>query len=203
MDRLFRKKIRRVLIDEAHNIYSTGIPLYGALAHRPAWSQLSTLRIHFDNDVPFQALSSTLPPHIKSFIIDNLQFKPSYQSVTYTSNRPNLVYACRPVVGSLSDFRNLDFVLPPKSKTIIFFDSKADVTNATMYLDNHASWPDSMRGHGFMREYHSDMSTGYLTQTFQSFSSSNGMVLVLCATSCCATARLSVYLVKLLTHFCC
>jgi len=42
--------------------------------------------MHLNNDVPFKALSGTLPPHIKSFIVNNLLFKPSFKSVTYTSN---------------------------------------------------------------------------------------------------------------------
>jgi len=168
-------------------------PINGALAHRPAWSQLSTLRVHLDNDVPFQALSGTLPPHIKTFIVNNLVFKPTFKSVTYTSNRPNVAYACRPVVGSLSDFRNLDFLLPSKCKTIVFFDSKTDATNATTYLDNHSNLSDSMRGRGSVREYHSDMSMDYLAQTFKMFSSSDSIVNILCATSCCATVSVIAY----------
>jgi len=164
-DRLFQKRIQRVLVDEATTLYFQN-SLYSALAHRPAWSQLSTLRVHLDNDVPFQALSGTFPPHIRSFVINNLLFKRhSRVSLLLPIIRSGICLS--PVVGSLSDFQNLDFVLPPKCKIIIFFDSKTEATNATTYLENHASLPDSMRGHGLVREYHSDMLTTYLAQIFE------------------------------------
>ncbi|TFY51933.1 hypothetical protein EVG20_g10774 [Dentipellis fragilis] len=187
--RLFSKLIKRVHIDEAHNIYTAGTSLYGVSAYRPAYGLISKQHVFLEKGTPFQALSGTLPPHITKAIVDNLGFPSNYATITFTANRPNITYAAQPVVGSLSDFRNLDFVVPPKHKTIIFFDSKIDARNAAIYLDNHVNLPESQRGRGVVQEYHGDMSPQYLTQVFEAFAAEYGqnVLCILCATATCST----------------
>ncbi|KAI0069310.1 hypothetical protein BV25DRAFT_1910992 [Artomyces pyxidatus] len=182
----FSRRIKRVLVDEGHFIYIAGNPLYGLAAHRPAWGQLSILHIFLNKATPFQVLSGTLPPHIKSHIVNNLGMQ-DYVTVTYSSNRPNITYATRCIIGSLGDFRNLDFLMPVKRKVLIFFDSKKDAANAAKYLDNHHTLPESARGRKSAKVYHGDMSPGYLTKTFAEFEEVDGPVKILCATSGCAT----------------
>ena len=40
----FQKHVTRVVVDEAHNIYTAGLPHYGLDAFRPAWGRLGELR---------------------------------------------------------------------------------------------------------------------------------------------------------------
>ncbi|KAJ7870212.1 hypothetical protein B0H14DRAFT_2345756, partial [Mycena olivaceomarginata] len=101
----FVKTIARVHVDEAHNIYTTGMPLYVLPAFRPSWGA-NELRIRLPKGTPVQALSATFPPHIKSIVIDHLNFDPkSLLSIGLSCNRPNIIYATYRIVGSLSDFR--------------------------------------------------------------------------------------------------
>ncbi|KAH9058860.1 hypothetical protein EDB87DRAFT_1685261 [Lactarius vividus] len=112
-DRKFLKRIQRLHGDEAHFIFTGGLKHHGLLAFRPAWGRLGEFRIKIGERVPMQALSGMQPPHIKAAIINGLLFyKSRLCSIELTSNRPNIVYATHPIVGELSDFRNLDFIVP-------------------------------------------------------------------------------------------
>lgn len=170
-DRGFSRRISRVFIDEAHNIFTSGLALYGILSSRPMYGELAALRVHLPQGTPFQALSGTLPPHISSHIINNLQFRSEYATVAFTSNRANITYATRKAIGSLGDFRNIDFVMPPKYHTIIFFDKKQEAHDAATYLDNHPSLSASQRGKGLVKEYHGTMSTEYLKKAYDDIAS--------------------------------
>jgi superfamily II DNA helicase RecQ len=124
-DPKFVKTIDRVHVDEAYFIRTAGLPLYGLPAFRPSWGTLNELRIRLPKDTPVQALSATFPPHIKSAVIENLNFDPkSLISLAISCNRPNIMYATDRIVGSLSNFRNLDFLLSPSStcplKVVVF-----------------------------------------------------------------------------------
>ncbi|KAI0046676.1 P-loop containing nucleoside triphosphate hydrolase protein, partial [Auriscalpium vulgare] len=186
--RFFVRRIRTVFVDEAHFIHSAGIPLYGLPAHRPAWGTIANLRIHLTKGTPFQALSGTLPPHIRSLVADNLLFRSDYTTITFTSNRANITYVMRKISGSFGDFRNLDFAVPAKGKTVIFFDSKIDATNTATYLDSHQNVPEHLRGHQtYAAVYHGELSTEYLEKTYADFSNPTGKIQILCATSGCAT----------------
>jgi superfamily II DNA helicase RecQ len=112
-DQHFMKLIQRVHIDEAHFIYTAGLMHYGLPAFQPAWGQLGEFHIKIGSQVPVQALSGTQPEHIKKEIIKSLLFEEAdLCSIKLTSNCPNIVYVTHPIVGDLSDFRNLDFLIP-------------------------------------------------------------------------------------------
>ncbi|KAJ7645870.1 hypothetical protein B0H17DRAFT_959312, partial [Mycena rosella] len=86
----FTKTIAHVHIDEVHNHSTVGVPSYGLPPFRPAWGSLNELRLRLPKDTPFQALSGTLPPHIKSAVISHLNYDPkTYVSLKLSSNRPN------------------------------------------------------------------------------------------------------------------
>lgn len=149
----FLRLVKQVHIDEAHTIYMAGIPLYGQPAFRPAWGNLGELCLWLLKDTPFQALSGTLPYHIIGCITDKLLFQSNYASICLTLNRPNITYAMYPITGSLSNFRNLQFLIPehqdnlfdPKliSKTIIFHDNLHEAASVANYLNS--LFPESMR----------------------------------------------------------
>ena len=112
-NRQFVKLIKWVHVDVAHFIYTAGLKHYGLGAFQPAWGQIGEFHIKLGRHVPIQALSGTLPPHIKSATIKNLLFEDSQlYSVKLTSNWPKTVYATHPIVGDLSDFHDLNFLIP-------------------------------------------------------------------------------------------
>jgi superfamily II DNA helicase RecQ len=189
--------VKRVHVDEAHSIYTAGIPLYGQPAFRPAWGHLGELRILLTKNTPFQALSGTLPCHIINCITDKLLFESEYIPIHLTLNRPNITYATYPITGSLSNFRNLEFLVPehgghpfdPKiiPKTIIFHDNLQEAANVANYLNS--LFPESMQHRRIVKHYHSVMSAEYLERTFQDFASLDGVTRILCATSGASTVR--------------
>ncbi|KAH8993095.1 P-loop containing nucleoside triphosphate hydrolase protein [Lactarius deliciosus] len=172
-DRQFLRRVQRLHVDEAHFIYTAGLKHYGLPAFRPAWGRLGEFRIKIGKQVPMQALSGTQLPHIKVAIIKSLLFDESrLSSVELTSNRPNTVYATHPIIGELSDFRNLDFVIPVPypagrklPKTLVFHDSKK----------------------GLVMHYHGGMSKEYLTKVYEDFSKPDGHCRVLHATEGAST----------------
>ena len=198
-DRHFVKFIRRVHIDEAHFIYTAGLKHYGLPAFRPAWGRLGEFRIKIGSQVPMQALSGTQPPHIKAAMIKSLLFEESSDqlcSIKLTSNRPNIVYATHPIAGKLSDFRNLDFLIPRPyptgwvlPKTVVFHDSIEQAAEAALYHTRRL--PEDMQKRRLIMHYHGAMSAEYLTQVYDDFSASNGHCRVLHATEGASTVRIS------------
>jgi superfamily II DNA helicase RecQ len=108
----FSRLVKQVHVDEVHIIYTAGNQLYGQPAFCPAWGQLGELHLWLPKDTPFQALSGTLPRHIINCVTDKLLFQSDYISVHLTLNRPNIMYATYPITGSLSNFHNLQFLIP-------------------------------------------------------------------------------------------
>ena len=195
----FSKLVKRVHIDEAHTIYTAGISLYGQPPFRSAWGKLGEFRLVLPKSTPVQALSGTFPPHIINCVREQLLFQSENDvAIHLTSNRPNITYAVHPVVGSLSDFRNLQFLVPehggnpfdPKHipKTIVFHDNLQEAANAAKYLNS--LFPEAMQNRQLAKHYHSVMSSGYLERTFQDFAAPDGTTRILHATSGASTVRL-------------
>ncbi|KAJ7844584.1 hypothetical protein B0H14DRAFT_2227031, partial [Mycena olivaceomarginata] len=71
-------------------LHTAGLPHYGLPAFRPACGGLNELRLRLPKGTPIQAHSGTLPLHIKSAVIENLNFNPStFLSLKLSTNRPN------------------------------------------------------------------------------------------------------------------
>ncbi|KAF8274042.1 P-loop containing nucleoside triphosphate hydrolase protein [Lactarius quietus] len=192
-DRQFAKLIKRMHVDEAHFIYSAGLKHYDIPVFRPAWGRLGEFRIKTGRHVPVQALSGTQPPHIKAAIVKKLLFEESQlRAIKLTSNRPNITYASHPIVGNLSDFRNLDFLVPRPfpagwtlPKTVVFHDNLKQAADAALYHTRRL--PDDMQRKGLVMHYHGAMSKGYLTQVYEDFSDPNGHCRILHATEGAST----------------
>ncbi|KAJ7786721.1 P-loop containing nucleoside triphosphate hydrolase protein [Mycena olivaceomarginata] len=186
----FAKTIARVHIDEVHNHVLAGLPHYGLPAFRPAWGSLNEFRLRLPKGVPFQALSGTLPPHIKTAVVDHLNFNPTkFLSLKLCSNRPNIIYATHRIVGSLSDFHNLNFLVGNPftfvRKVIVFHDDTHQCTDAASYVDKLL--PVHLQNSGLVRHYHGGMSKDYLTKVFDDFSDPNGTCKILHATEGAST----------------
>ncbi|KAF7358964.1 P-loop containing nucleoside triphosphate hydrolase protein [Mycena sanguinolenta] len=179
----FAKTISRVHVDEAHNHHAAGLPHYGIPPFRPAWGHLDEFRLRLPSSTPFQLLSGSFPPHVKTAVIEHLNFDPkTFVSLKLSSNRPNLVYATHRIVGGLSDFRNLDFLLAPpfKFKCIIFHDNTQQSADAALY--QRKKLPPHLSKLGIIRHYHGGMSKDYLTAVFDDFANENGACKLLHAT---------------------
>jgi superfamily II DNA helicase RecQ len=101
-----------VHIDEAHSIYTAGLPHHGEHTFRPAYGKLGELRVLLCKGTIFQALSTTLPPHILSTVQHELMFSPDHVLLALSMNRLNITYATTPVIGSLHNFHNFDVLTP-------------------------------------------------------------------------------------------
>ncbi|KIK79985.1 hypothetical protein PAXRUDRAFT_159850, partial [Paxillus rubicundulus Ve08.2h10] len=137
----FASKISCVHIDEAYNVYTAGLPHHGEEAFWPAYSCLGEFQIILPKGTPFQALSTTLPPHILAVLKHELNIPPNHIEVRLSTNHPNTTYCTIPIVGGLHEFCNLNCLIPPQfhppmeiPKTLIFHDCKQDATNATIYI---------------------------------------------------------------------
>lgn len=196
--REFTQKIKILHIDEAHFIHSAGMDHYGLPAFRPAWARLGELRIKLRKDLTVQALSGTQPPHIKKTIKKSLLFNEATLClIELSSNRPNTAYATHAIVGELSDFRNLDFLVPipcPEGyilpKTLVFHDSISGATGATRHTALRL--PEHLRNSGAVKHYHSRMSKEYLTKTYDDFKESNSKCRILHATEGASTVRINI-----------
>ncbi|KAJ7827770.1 P-loop containing nucleoside triphosphate hydrolase protein [Mycena olivaceomarginata] len=159
----FARKIAHLHIDEIHFLYIAGLPHYSLPAFHPAWGGLNKLRLQLPKGTPIQAHSGTLPPHIKSAVIENLNFNPStFLSLKLSTNRPNIIYVTHRIVGSLSDFCNLDFLISNPFTHII---------KTVVYHDNTQQC--------LIRHYHGGMSKDYLQRVFDNFSNPKGTCKIL------------------------
>lgn len=132
-DRKFLDRIRRVHIDEAHNVYTSGTSHDGRPAFRPAWGTLNEFRVRCNKTTSFQALSATLPKHILSVVDEKLGLSHTRRLIKLSVNRPNIVYATHTLIGGTKNFRNLDCIIPRQfhppmrlPKLLIFHDNKAE-----------------------------------------------------------------------------
>ena len=79
--------------------------------------------------------------------------------INVSSNRPNMVYATRRLVGASSNYNNLDFIIPTPyhppmllQKGVIFFDNKAEASDASAHLNSRL--PEVLRDAGVIKHYH-------------------------------------------------
>ena len=109
----FQRRIVRINVDEAHFIRTTGMPLYGNPAFRPAWGKLDELKAILPDRVCWNAFSATFPPHILKTVTKKI-LRPDHISIQVSSNRANTVYATHQVYGSIEDVRNYEcFISEP------------------------------------------------------------------------------------------
>ena len=103
----------------------------------------------------------------------------------------------------LYNFENFSFLIPSMfhppmliPKMLVFHDSKQDATEAATFINSHLL--KSLQNQGIVKYYHSDMSIGYLQQTFEDFFQPDGTCQILHAIAGAVTVRkISNKLVKL------
>ncbi|KAF8998694.1 hypothetical protein BDQ17DRAFT_1176305, partial [Cyathus striatus] len=101
------------------------------------------LCILLPSSVTFQTMSGTQLDHIKDTIKRVLHFKDSrLSSIKLSSNRSNIAYSVCEIEGTLSNFSNLDFLIPTPfplgfklRKTLVFHDSISLTQSASTYMN--------------------------------------------------------------------
>ncbi|KAF8137895.1 P-loop containing nucleoside triphosphate hydrolase protein [Mycena galopus ATCC 62051] len=207
-DPKWTKHIKLLQIDEAHFIVTAGTAKGKKVAFRPSFSDLGErLRIHLPASTPCTAYSASMPSHIMTTVKSALRMEPAKTvTIELTTNRPNLVYAVIPMIGSITNFSNLDFLLPLSfppnfvlsQKSIVFFDNKRKSPALAAYLNSRL--PAALAARQPFRVYHSSMSKPYLEAIAASFKDTNGDVKCLIATEA-ASNGFDVADVDLIIHF--
>ncbi|KAJ8083509.1 hypothetical protein PM082_009383 [Marasmius tenuissimus] len=198
---VFKRAVRRVFVDEAHNVRMAGSELYGSPAFRPAWGKLGELKNHIPKSV-WQGFSATSPPHIMS-AIENAFLKPNYTIIRSCLNRPNLTYATHCVVGSLSVLENYEcFLTAPfdfdqQPSVLLFFDNSELAKAVADHVDSRL--PPQWQGKGVAQHYHSMMSKEYCEKTHERFVNPKKAGKILCATSAEAEG-IDFWRVKIVVH---
>ncbi|PPQ81297.1 hypothetical protein CVT24_009899 [Panaeolus cyanescens] len=183
------QKVIRVNIDEAHNIYTAGLALYGRDAFRPAWGRLDEIKAILSNSCSWTAYSATLPPHVLKLAAQKLM-RLGYQSVHVTSNRPNTTYVLHQVPDSINDVRLYECFINLKQDlfdathqphVLIFVDDKNLCTKIAHHLVSKL--PSSYNNDRFAMHYHSQMSEAYLRLAYDEFTQPHGKCFILVTTS--------------------
>ncbi|KAF8132641.1 P-loop containing nucleoside triphosphate hydrolase protein, partial [Mycena galopus ATCC 62051] len=181
-DPKWAQRVKLLQIDEAHFIATAGQSKGKEAAFRPSFSDLGErLRVHLPATTPCTAYSASMPPQIMNLVTSTLRMEP-YKTVKIelTTNRPNLVYAVIPMVGSIDNFANLDFLWPDsfppnfilRQKSIVFIDHKRKAARLAEYLN--AKVPHDLAAKKPFRHYHSSMSKPYLEEIARSFKDPDG-----------------------------
>ncbi|KIL65828.1 hypothetical protein M378DRAFT_47762, partial [Amanita muscaria Koide BX008] len=138
----FARKILTIIFDEAHCISQWG-------DFRSEYKYLGDLRFQINNEVPFYAVSATLPPAVLADIRLTLRLRHGQTVCLQRSvDRPDISLMVRPFLYPLSSFRDLDFLVPkiPEGykegdeltihKFVIFFDSTKHAQSAAKHLQS-------------------------------------------------------------------
>ncbi|KAJ7698139.1 P-loop containing nucleoside triphosphate hydrolase protein [Mycena rosella] len=183
------KRVKLLQIDEAHFIQTAGRAKGKNPVFRPAFSDLGErLHIHLPAAATCSAFSASMSPSIMDILTNTLRMDPAKTvTIELTTNRPNLVRAVRPMVGSIDNFSNLDFLIPPAfppnlllPKSIIFLDNKKKAARLGRYLN--AKLPAPLALQRPFRHYYSTMSKLYLEHVVNEFKKPDGEVRCLIAT---------------------
>jgi superfamily II DNA helicase RecQ len=189
----FTKRISYVFIDEAHAISTSGTAENGQPAHRLSYARLGEIRAHLPVGTPVALFSATLPPHILAQCKESIHMKEDNTvSITLLTNRPNIMHAVIQMVGDISNFNNLRFLVPqpyhppmaPLNKTLIFIDSKLYSGKLANHLLSRFSWEQQTSRP--VRHLHSEMSNAHIKDAYESFSDLNGQCRILVATASAA-----------------
>ncbi|KAJ7689096.1 P-loop containing nucleoside triphosphate hydrolase protein [Mycena olivaceomarginata] len=180
-DQEWVKKIRLLQIDEAHFIVTAGQAKGKETAFRPAFSNLGErLRVHLPSTTPCAAYSASMPKRVMDVVTKTLRMDPTNTvTVELSTNRPNLVYATIPMIGTINNLSNLNFLAPQPFPanyilplSVIFVDDKKKTSTIARNLNSRL--PPELAASKPFRKFHSGMSKQYLEDTAARFRSGEG-----------------------------
>ncbi|KAL1695084.1 P-loop containing nucleoside triphosphate hydrolase protein, partial [Schizophyllum commune] len=160
----FRQRVRAIIIDEAHSLYTVGLDLHGIRAFRKVYGRLHEIKALFGTYVPWLALTATAPRNMLK-VIEKSILRANYTTIQLSVNRPNLMYACHQVVGSATCFDNFlcfltrPFNLETQPRVLIAVEDSSQAVQLALFLRQHI--PPAYRDKGVVRHQHSNMSPVY------------------------------------------
>ncbi|KAN0128795.1 hypothetical protein V8E53_013382 [Lactarius tabidus] len=161
----FQQYVVCIVIDEAHNIHTAGLPHYRLDAFHPAWGRLDELRAILPQHVQWAFPSATFPLHICATIESKL---------------------LKPVVNNIKDMKNYECFLSnpfsPESQpcVLISIDKKELACHISAHLDS--CLPSEWHNTGIVMHYHSVMLQQYLQLTHDAFMTLTGNCHILVVT---------------------
>ncbi|KAI8595781.1 P-loop containing nucleoside triphosphate hydrolase protein, partial [Dissophora ornata] len=123
----WRSSLLAVVVDEAHCISTWGKDF------RKDYEYIGTLRARVRRDVPFLAVSATLPPRILDDVKAGLYCEPDVRVISVGNDRPNIKYAVTRPQRPVNSYRDLSFLLDFK-KSIVYFPNNSVTESAARYL---------------------------------------------------------------------
>ncbi|KAF8984186.1 hypothetical protein BDQ17DRAFT_1437123 [Cyathus striatus] len=110
-------------------------------------------------------------------------------------NCPNIMYATHEIIGPLSDFQNLDFIIQNllvsstnthhHRKGIVFHDSIESAIGTKNFQENQLA--PELHGKGLVKTFFCLMLDEYLKETYNDFHDPNGRYMILHATEAAST----------------
>ena len=178
----FSRKILSIIFDEAHCISYWG-------DFRSEYKYLGDLHFQINNEIPFYAVSATLPPPVMADIKGALRLRDGRTvHLQRTVDRPDISLMVHPFTYTISSFRDLDFLVPKipdgykegdeltVRKFVVFFDSMMHAQQAVKHLQSLL--PDALK-HKIIW-FHSTMTPEFRKDATASFRDSD--LWGLCAT---------------------
>ncbi|KAG2054023.1 hypothetical protein BDR06DRAFT_955854 [Suillus hirtellus] len=133
---------------------------------------------------------ATLPPQTLEKVLKSLNLSHNKMDIIKLStNRPNIMHTVIPMLDSIKNFSNLDFLVsvllhPPMTyppKSLIFIDHKLSTAAVARYLNTRL--PEAVRRVFKFRYLHSSMSMEHNEMVFDEFRKPDGLVQGIVATS--------------------
>jgi superfamily II DNA helicase RecQ len=140
------KRLLNFIFDEGQCISQWG-------SFRNEYLHLGLLRYLIPEAVPFYIPSATLPPAVISDIGEILHLRAdSTERIMCSNDRPEIALVVRGLAFPANSFRDLAFIIPagfqegdpPPEKFLIFFNSKKEAEDASLYLQSRL--PKVLRG---------------------------------------------------------
>jgi superfamily II DNA helicase RecQ len=131
-------------VDEAHVIASAGLTGdNGEAPWRPTYGNLDSFRLLLPTTASVSALTATANSYVDSVITKKLNLRPNTVNISGSLNRPNITYATLDIVDNLSNFNNLNFLVPATfhppmllQPTLVFFDSQSMARDVARHLNS-------------------------------------------------------------------
>ncbi|KAJ7869614.1 hypothetical protein B0H14DRAFT_3579282 [Mycena olivaceomarginata] len=121
-----------------------------------------------------------MPKRVMDVVMKTLRIDPTNTvTVELSTNRPNLVYATIPMIGTINNLSNLNFLAPQPFPanyilplSVIFVDDKKKTSTIARNLNSRL--PPELAASKPFRKFHSGMSKQYLEDTAARFRSEGG-----------------------------
>ena len=139
----FRRLILNFIFDEAHCISQWA-------SFRKQYQHVGNLRYLISENIPFYAVSATLPDAILDEVSNTLRLRHGNTVYLLRSNdRPDIHLMVRPLAYPAKSFKDLDFLIPqtnlkaydhnnggqsPIPKFVVFFDNMKEAESAAKHL---------------------------------------------------------------------